>query len=704
MNVTLPNGKVISGVPDGTTKDAIMQKAILSGVATEQDFNQSAQAQPIPAQQYEQQIKPTAAQYAEQYPIPGDVPMTAEERVRDFPRYSAGEQIAALPETAAAMATGMTTGAVGFGAGSAVGAVGDLVGLLTQEEAQDLANRWASSLTYEPDSGASRKQLEAIGETLGVLPAVMGAGPMSGLGSRVKIPKPSITVAEIAAKKDFTAKGFRPGSYGAKESSSRDQITGAMASGDRQRVAAMADLDPAIAASRTELGLNEPGLPSAQSRNLQYRETEQALKKMPGSELSKIESNAIVELQQKADDLITEFGGRTDKSSLSMDLAERSTKSINELADLASLAYDDIGAAIPRQTKASLSRTGTLLKQELSDLGDDLSQMSPLERRLLKMSDSDTVTYAAVDKIRKEVGESIGKQSDKFKSESSASLKRIYSSLTDDQEVVANEVGMGEQWGAAKDLVKKRKQLEDNSVQMFGKNLSDAFMPKIGQAVKKMSGGDYKAFKTLVDSVPESQRQEVVMTALNDAFTLGSRKEKQLSVAGFADFYNGLGRNPAAKAELYKYMPKKFTKKLDAIGRVTNGIRNAQAAAPVGGQIMASQNVFDKVVNGVAGRFLSKLPGMIGDVISVGLEKSKSKGADNAIALLSDQDFVNNIKAIAKGQSKRADAIEKKLMRKKVFTDYVNTLPKDEAAKLSSLGLMGWLASDQTSSDKQTQQ
>lgn len=700
MNVTLPNGKVINGVPDGTPKDVIMQKAIASGLATEQDF---AQAQQQPATQQQPQAQPQQ-QYAEQYPIPGEVPMSDEEKAQLFPKYSAGEQIAALPETAAAMATGATTGAAGYGAGSAVGAIGDLVGLLTPEEAQELANRWASKLTYEPDSGASKQQLEAIGETLGVLPAVMGSAPMAGATSRIKTPKPSISPQEIAAQKSFTQKGFRPGSYGAGDAKAQEQITKAMTSGDKTKVAAMADIDPEIAAARSELGLKEPGLPSAQSRNIQYRETEQALKKMPGSELSKIESNAIIELQQKADDLITEFGGRTDKSELSMDLADRSLKSIDELSSLASKAYDDIGAAIPRQTKASLSNTGSLLKQELADLGDDITQMSPLERRLLKMSDSENVTYAAVDKIRKEVGEAIGKQSDKFKSESLASLKRIYSSLTDDQEVTANQLGMGEQWGAAKELVKKRKQLEDNAVQMFGKNLSDAFMPKMGQAVKKMTGGDYKAFKSLIDSVPESQRQEVVMTALNDAFTLGSRKEKQLSVAGFADFYNGLNRNPAAKAELYKYMPKDFTKKFDALGRVSNGIRNAQAAAPIGGQIMASRNVFDKVVNGVASRFLAKLPGVIGDVVSVGLDKSKSKGADNAVALLSDPDFVKNIEAIAKGQAKKAEALEKKLMRKKAFTDYVNTLPKEEAAQLTSLGLMGWLASDQSNTDKQTQQ
>lgn len=47
MDVTLPNGQVIRGVPDGTPKDVIRQKAISSGLAKESDF---------PAQQQESTI------------------------------------------------------------------------------------------------------------------------------------------------------------------------------------------------------------------------------------------------------------------------------------------------------------------------------------------------------------------------------------------------------------------------------------------------------------------------------------------------------------------------------------------------------------------------------------------------------------------------------------------------------------------------
>ena len=54
MDVTLPNGAVISGVPDGTSKDIIMQKAISAGLAVEADFGIQP-AQPVAQQPVQQE-------------------------------------------------------------------------------------------------------------------------------------------------------------------------------------------------------------------------------------------------------------------------------------------------------------------------------------------------------------------------------------------------------------------------------------------------------------------------------------------------------------------------------------------------------------------------------------------------------------------------------------------------------------------------
>mgnify|MGYP001129296068 FL=1 len=91
-------------------------------------------------------------------------------------------------------------------------------------------------------------------------------------------------------------------------------------------------------------------------------------------------------------------------------------------------------------------------------------------------------------------------------------------------------------------------------------------------------------------------------------------------------------------------------------------------------------------------RFLAKLPGLIGDVVSAGLEKGKNKGFDAAMDVLNDPDFLGNINAIAKGQAKKAEILEKRLMKKKKFQDFVNSLPTNEAKAISVLGLTSWLA------------
>lgn len=51
MEVRLPNGVVMQGVPDGTSKEAIMQKAIGAGLATQADFTMPAGATQTPPRQ-----------------------------------------------------------------------------------------------------------------------------------------------------------------------------------------------------------------------------------------------------------------------------------------------------------------------------------------------------------------------------------------------------------------------------------------------------------------------------------------------------------------------------------------------------------------------------------------------------------------------------------------------------------------------------
>ncbi len=723
MDVKLPNGKIIKGVPDGTPKKMIQEKAISSGLATAQDFgvtpedslvNETALTKSASVDDPDffgaSVIEPalTIGSSIVAEPLAGIAGLIGsalpgeEGQGADFVKQTS-EALTYKPKTQSGMEGLQAVGsAVQKGVDAANYPISGLAGLGELAAGQGL-DQAVETIENVQNQGVSRTLGERIfEETDSPLAATIAYSAPTALleyfgvkgakASKVPVSDDAIKTAKETVQKGFQKKGFRSTyEHGLDATQKEKQLIKAITEGNKEKVSAMIDADPEIAKAMQDLGLKETGLPSAQSKNIQYRETEQALKKIPGSKLAKIEDDAITELQNKADSLIQEYGGRLDKSELSFDLSKRSEVAIDDLFNKAELAYDDIGKNIPKTTGARLDSTSELIQGELSDLGGNADLLSPLEKKLLDLSENPDVTYGAIDRIRKQVGEAIGKQSDVFKSESLGTLKRLYRSLTDDQEIVASNAGFSDQWSAAKKLVQKRKLLEENAVTMFGKNLSDSFMPKIGAATKNLSKGEYKKFFELINSVPKKQRQEVVISALNDAFTLGSRKEKSLSIAGFTDWHNGLTRNKQLKSTLYKYLPPELSRSLDDLARVTNGIREAQAAAPIGGQIMAAQGVFDKVTNGFAKKVLTRLPGMIGDVVDVGLERSKTKGAQNAIDLVSDPDFVRSLKVLAKGQADKAAKIEKSLMRKQKFQNFVKTLPVKEGRQLRNLGLIGWL-------------
>jgi len=522
----------------------------------------------------------------------------------------------------------------------------------------------------------------------------------------------STPVAEKSLK-EFVKKNFRSQRYSAPDKERVvDDIVKAAMSGDDKKLASMIDADPSFLAAKESLGLTEQGLPSAASRNRVYQETEQALKKVPGSPLSDIESKAVIELQKKADDLINKFGGTTKKAQLSEELASSATKTIDNLSLKAEDAYNGLAENINPKTQVDTSKLQGILNTELSNVGNRVSELTPLEKTihsLVNKSDKKSVlsskgimestidsnvTYRAIDRRRKQIGEAMSGKGGPFKDAGKGELSKWYSLLTEAQEAAAPQ--FKEQWKAAKQLVSQRKTLEDNAVTAFGKELNEAFMPKFGAAVKQLSKGDYKKFDTLINALPPEQRKKAVTSALNDAFTQGSRKEQQLSVAGFADWFNALNRDKQLKNRIYKNIEPELRSKLNALGKVTNGIRNAQATAPIGGQVLAGKGVLDKIVDGIGSKFLAKLPGFIGGIVETGLKKSSTKAFDNAISLLGDPVFVKNIKQLASAQ---AEAAEKRIMKSANFKKWMSTLAEAEVETINTVGFREYLLSDEKQSD-----
>jgi len=490
---------------------------------------------------------------------------------------------------------------------------------------------------------------------------------------KAKVPKPPVKRVEP------TISEVKPKSY--------EQLSKDIKAKKDKKVAEQVMPDADILKAADDLGvvLN----PSAYSKNHIYRQTEQALKDRPGSKLGAVEEQAIIDLGTNADKLIKDIGGATDKSMLDFAVREQITSNIRKLEDSASKAYDSVSNAIPRTTLVKAENSKAYLKNTLDDLGGDTARLTPAEKSLESLVSGDKApTYAALDRIRKDVGSGF-KGKGVFKDVNEGTLKQVYGALTKDQEAVSKAFGVGETYQIAKKLVQTRKNLEKSAQGLLGRELQNSIIPKITQASTALTKGDISKFKGLMNSIPKNRRREVAATMLNDLFTHGARNKAALG-QGFVNAYKGLNRNKAAKDTLFRELPPEARIRFDKIGKVTEGLYRAKALE---NKSRTAASVIAALDNG---GLLSKIyegtrivPGvnLIRNAADMVINKADkaTKIADN---LLTSPAFRQSVEKAAQGKAKQA---QKLISSSPVYKKWLGTLSKKDAAKVASIGFIEWL-------------
>lgn len=205
MDVRLPNGKIIKGVPEGTPKEAIMQKAIASGFATEQDFlgdmQPPAAGEPAPQSLTQQEFEARSGDIPDIY---GEIKPEAPK-----PEPTIGEKIVGAGEAALTAATGATGGTLGMIGGTLQGLAEEIrSGEFGSQEAADRIEQRAADLmrefTYEPRTETGQEYVQAIGEAGEALAPLAGlTGPVQqvaqlGRAAVPQVAKAAGPAAEIA--------------------------------------------------------------------------------------------------------------------------------------------------------------------------------------------------------------------------------------------------------------------------------------------------------------------------------------------------------------------------------------------------------------------------------------------------------------------------------------------------------------------------
>ncbi len=485
-------------------------------------------------------------------------------------------------------------------------------------------------------------------------------------------------------------------------------LIGDIRTGQAGKIAPSVNPDDQILRDAEALGISLN--PSHYSTNRAYVDMEQALKSRPGSLLQTQEEKAIIDLGNKADELIEQFDGSKDKSEIDETLRTQFSGTINELETLSDSLYKKVDDAIPKATRTNPNATRAFIEGQINDLGGDESLLTTAERQLRNLTidkvDGKVVekspTYAALDRVRRDIGSALGSRSGPFKDDDTGQLRQLYSVLTEDQEKMAKAFGVDAEFKDAKALVAQRKKLEDQAITLFGRELQGSIIPKMRSAATALTKGDISKLEGMMQSVPEARRGEVAATLLNDLFSLGARRNAPIG-QGFVSAFEGLNRNAGAKAALFAYLPKGAQERFDMIGRVATGIykskalenssktaRDVLAALDDGGMLAKLYSVGKKVVAAEGVSSSVGLPG-VGTAATVASEMAKAPSSVTKVAdeLLTSAAFRDAVIESAAGKG----AKQAKLVNTPEYNRWLKAQNPSIKAEIGAIGFIPWLTS-----------
>ena len=471
---------------------------------------------------------------------------------------------------------------------------------------------------------------------------------------------------------------------------------------ERLAQAVVPDADIVDAAQRLGVDLNVEHYATSTA----FQDVARALKSRSGSELLAGEVKALQDLAVKADELVTDIGGALDKGAVSDDILNSTRATIQDLEIKARVAYTQVREAIPAQTRVDSGGIREFIDGRLADLGGDKSLLSGAERKILKVierAEDGSITYAALDAIRRDVGEGFNQRAGPFADNSQRVLREVYDNLSQTQNGVAEAFGIGELYTEARSLVSKRKGLEDKAVELFGRDAAGSLVPKIRAAATGLPKGDVTAFNRLIEALPESRRGEVAATVLGELFAGGSRQGGQLGT-GFAKTWRSLNRNKTARDVLLRQLPAEAAQRFQDIGRVMDAIVRSNAK-PLANPSGSAAGIIRALEDGTIGtRLYSSAKTGVGEVAQsvpvLGTVLRLTKRGDSspttsrvaaADSFLTSQTFKDAVSVSLDGDIAKGNRIAENSPQ---FKRWIQTVPDGTAKNIGTLGFISWLSSE----------
>tara|TARA_R100001015_G_C4631690_1_gene194430 strand:- start:1836 stop:3914 length:2079 start_codon:yes stop_codon:yes gene_type:complete len=471
------------------------------------------------------------------------------------------------------------------------------------------------------------------------------------------------------------------------------------------------DLDPVVLEAAEALGV--PNIPlSAASRNIRYRQIDQALRSQIGSKGGEEQILALQQLSDNAQSMI-EVLGASDRFGISQDVVRSIENQINSFKKLGDdIFYNPIKEVIPKSTVVDTAPLMDYFERQIADFGG--VDMLPSQEKLLynKIKDGEPLTYHALDSTRKRIGTARRAAEQGTDGTPAYELKQFEDALLDNQEAaiaaldptLVNQMGpaanFSDRFALARSLTAQRKNLESAAQKVFGRDMAKDLMAKFTSNLKRgVQTGDLHGFRQAMNVIPQEFQADVILTAVDDILREGGRGQSGMNMPKFAAWYKTLKSSPVGYKEITGYLNKEQIDFLDNLGTVTQGWSNAMRDQVNTGRIIPFLQQFDKQGNwlqNLVNIAPSQYAGMASSVTTA-MSKAGPTALDNASGLLNDPIF--RTMAIKYMRGEATESLFDRLLTHKAFKTWLGALPAESKKKVLSKGLMFYLTDDEAAAN-----
>jgi hypothetical protein len=325
------------------------------------------------------------------------------------------------------------------------------------------------------------------------------------------------------------------------------------------KLAVMAQVDPGAKAAAERLGIELPI--DVLSNDARLLTVTGLARSQIGSDAQAAWGQTVSQAVQKSDDTLRAVGATNDLAQVSDDIRERLLKDMGDLETQANGLRSQVNDAINVQDRVDASSLQAQLAQTINDLGgiDEAKQaFSAEEKKLLAMlGEGETAnrpTYARLNQIRDQIGRALFKGQGPWVDAPTATLKRYYGALADDQIAYVESVGgkeLADKMRGSNDLYSQMFKSRESMQTVYGKSLERDIGPLINRAITSGSKGDAQVLRKLVAAVPEDMQSRALLSGIFAQVDRGSA-QGGFSFAKYANVYQGLRKNSPIYAEIAK--------------------------------------------------------------------------------------------------------------------------------------------------------